>query len=176
MTGLLPQTVLGTTSMDFEDDKGNVVKKEVEIDSYSTVTMDNGTKGTIKILGNTKIGFDEWVILTGTEGRLSFKGGKLLFRAKGKRKDQEILLTRPEGYPKSNIDNLVGLVKGEYEVNYASGINGIRTSLLTNSIVLTGKGSRKRNTVSCDEVLENEGYSREYVKELITEAEENNMF
>ncbi len=176
ITGLLPETVYGTTSMDFEDDSGNVVKKNVEIDSYSTVTMNNGAKGTITILGNTKIGFDEWVILTGTEGTLSIKGGKLLFRGKGKRKEQELPLSRPEGYPRSNIDNLVGLVKGEYEANYASGINGIRTSLLTNSIILSGKGPRKKNLISCNQVLKNEGYDMDYVNGLIAEAEANNMF
>lgn len=175
MTGLLPQSVFGTTSMDFEDDKGNVIKKEVEIDSHSTVTMYNGAKGKIDILGNTKIGFDEWVILTGTEGTLSFKGGKLLFRAKGKRKEEEIPVSRPEGYPRSNIDNLVGLIKGKYKTNYVSGINGIRTSLLTNSIILTGKGPKEKNRISCDKLLENEGYSMEYVRKLIAEAGKNNM-
>ena len=176
MTGMMPKTVYGTTSMKFEDDSGNVITKNVEIDSYSTVTMDNGAKGTITILGNTKIGFDEWVILTGTEGTMSFKGGKLLFRGKGRRTEKEMPLERPEGYPRSNIDNLVGLVKGEYNANYASGINGIRTSWLTNSIILSGKGPREKNLISCDKVLENEGYSREYVRELIAEAEKSNMF
>ena len=159
MTGLLPQNVFGNTSMDFQDDSGNVIKKSVEIDSHSTVNMGNGAKGKIDILGNTKIGFDEWVILTGTEGTLSIKGGKLLFKAKGKRKEEEIPLSRPEGYPRSNIDNLVGLIKGDYKVNYVSGINGIRTSLLTNSIILCGKGPKEKNRVSSDTILENEGYS-----------------
>lgn len=176
MTGLLPETVFGTTSMDFADDSGNVIKKNVEIDSHSVVTMDNGTKGTIDILGNTRIGFEEWVILTGTEGTLSFKGGKLLFRAKGKSEDQEVPMSRPEGYPRSNIDNIVGLVKGAYKANYASGINGIRTSLLTNSIILSGKGPEEKNTISCDKLLKNEGYSIEAVKKFITEAEKSNMF
>ncbi len=176
MTGLLPKTIYGTTSMDFEDDNGNIIKKNVEIDSHSTVTMDNGAKGSIDILGNTKIGFDEWVIIIGTEGTLSIKGGKLLFRAKRKRKDEEMPLARPEGYPRSNIDNLVGLIKGEYDTNYASGINGIRTSLLTNAIILSGKGPKEKNTVLCDELLEKEGFSKEYVKELITDAESKKMF
>ncbi|MFC1715015.1 Gfo/Idh/MocA family protein [Candidatus Poribacteria bacterium] len=176
MTGLLPQSVFGTTSMDFEDDNGKVIKKNVEIDSHSTVTMANGAKGKIDILGNTKIGFDEWVIMTGTEGTLSIKEGKLLFRAKGKRKEEELPLSRPEGYPRSNIDNLVGLIKGEYDTNFVSGLNGIRTSLLTNSIILSGKGPKKKNRISCDEILENEGYSMEYVKNLIAESEKNSMF
>lgn len=175
MTGLLPVTVTGNTSMDFEDDNGNIIKKQVEIDSHSVVTMENGAEGKIDILGNTKIGFDEWVILNGTEGTLSIKGGKLLFKGKGKQEEEELPLSRPEGYPKSNIDNLVGLVKGEYKANYASGINGIRTSLLTNAIILTGKGPEEKNTVLCDKLLENEGYSKEYIKSLITEAEKNNM-
>jgi predicted dehydrogenase len=176
MTGLLPISIYGNTSMDFEDDNGNIIKKQVEIDSYSAVTMENGAKGKIDIFGNTKIGFDEWVIMSGTEGTLSIKGGKLLFKGKGKRKEEELPLSRPEGYPGSNIDNLVGLVKGDYKVNYASGLNGIRTSLLTNCIILSGKGPKKKNTISCDKVLENEGYSREYVKQVIAESEKNNMF
>jgi predicted dehydrogenase len=176
MTGLLPVSVHGNTSMDFEDDNGNVIKKQVEIDSHSVVTMENGAKGKIDILGNTKIGFDEWVIMTGTEGTLSIKGGKLLFKAKGKRNEEEIPLSRPEDYPKSNIDNIVGLVRGDYKVNYASGLNGIRTSLLTNSIILSGKGPKEKNTISCDKMLENEGYSREYVKQVISDSEKSNMF
>ncbi|MDQ1317486.1 MAG: hypothetical protein QG588_1138 [Candidatus Poribacteria bacterium] len=176
MTGLLPVSVYGNTSMDFEDDNGNVIKKQVEIDSHSVVTMENGAKGKIDILGNTKIGFDEWVIMTGTEGTLSIKGGKLLFKGKGKRKEEEIPLSRPESYPRSNIDNIVGLVKGDYKVNYASGLNGIRTSLLTNSIILSGKGPKEKNTISCDKILENEGYSREYVKQVISDSEKSNMF
>jgi len=175
MTGLLPKNVYGTTSMDFEDDNGNIIKKNVEIDSHSTVTMDSGAKGTIEILGNTKIGFDEWVIITGTEGTLSIKGGKLLFRGKGKRKENELPLARPEGYPKSNIDNIIGLVKGEYDTNFASGINGIRTSLLTNCIILSGKGPSKMNNISCDDLLKREGFSKDYVTELIAEAEKNRM-
>ncbi len=175
MTGLLPASVYGNTSMDFEDDKGKVIKKNVEIDSHSAVTMDGGAKGSIDILGNTKIGFDEWVILTGTKGTLSIKGGKLLFRGKGKRKEEELPLSRPEDYPRSNIDNLVGLIKGKYDTNYASGINGVRTSLLTNSIILAGKGPKEKNRISCGKILENEGYSMEYVKQLIAEAEANNM-
>jgi predicted dehydrogenase len=175
MTGLLPKSVFGTTSMDFEDNDGKIIKKEVEIDSHSAVTMESGAKGKIDILGNTKIGFDEWVILTGTEGTLSIKEGKLLLRGKGKRKEEELPLSRPEGYPRSNIDNLVGLIKGKYDANCASGINGIRTSLLTNSIILSGKGPNEKNRISCDKILENEGYSMEYVKNLIAEAEKGSM-
>ncbi|MEK7398452.1 MAG: hypothetical protein AAB116_16085 [Candidatus Poribacteria bacterium] len=46
---------------------------------------------------------------------------------------------------------------------------------MTNSIILTGKGPKEKNTISCDKLLENEGYSKEYVKKLIAEAEKNNM-
>lgn len=176
MTGLLPKSVFGNTSMDFTDDNGNIIKKNVEIDSHSDVNMMSGAEGKIDILGNTRIGFDEWVILNGTEGTLSFKGGKLLFRGKGKTEDQELPLSRPEDYPKSNIDNLIGLIKGDYKVNYASGINGIRTSLLTNSIILSGKGPDEKNMISCEKILKNEGYSIDEVKQMIAQAENNNMF
>lgn len=177
MTGLLPVTVTGNTSMDFEDDDGSIVKKQVEIDSHSILTMDNGAEGKLDIIGNTKIKYvNEWLTLNGTDGTLNIKEGKLFVKGKEEQEEEEVPLSRPEGYPKSNIDNLVGLVKGEYKVNYASGINGIRTSLLTNAIILTGKGPEEKNTVSCDKILENEGYSREYIKSLIAEAERNNMF
>ena len=176
MTGMLPKTVFGNTSMDFADDAGNIIKKNVEIDSHSAVTMVSGAEGKIDILGNTRIGFDEWVILNGTEGTLSFKAGKLLFKGKGKTDEQELPLEKPEDYPKSNIDNLIGLIKGEYKVNYASGINGIRTSLLTNAIIMSGKGPDEKNKISCEKLLESEGYSIEYVKEMIAQAEKNNMF
>jgi len=36
-------------------------------------------------------------------------------------------------------------------------------------------GPEEKNTVLCDKLLENEGYSREYIKSLIAEAEKNNM-
>ena len=67
------------------------------------------------------------------------------------------------------------MIKGKYDANYASGINGVRTSLLTNSIILAGKGPKEKNRISCSKMLENEGYSMEYVKQLIAEAEANNM-
>ena len=174
MTGFLPQKLHGTTDMIFEDDEGNIVPKSVEINSDSEVTMDNGAVGRIKIVGNTHIGFEEWVILEGGGGKLEIKSGVHYTSNDGE--TQELLYDRPEGYPESKVDQIVGLVKGEYDTNYTSGINGIRTAWLTNSIIEAGKGEDGWNTVDCDLLVEQEGYDRQYVHNLIKECENKNMY
>jgi hypothetical protein len=80
---------------------------------------------------------------------------------------KEIPKERPAGYPKSNIDNLIGLIRGTYDKNFCSSINGVRTSWLTDLIVATGP---KGGTVDADEFLQKEGYSREDVKDLIAQS------
>jgi hypothetical protein len=135
--------------------------------------MENGSIGTIKIIGNTKIGFKEWIIFEGDEATLEIKEGMRLIPKSGK--PQEILRKIPEGYPKSKVDQIVRLVRGDYSVNYTSGINGVCTSWLTNAIIQSGKGPEEKNTVDCDELIENEGFSRHFVKDLIAESEEKNM-
>ena len=137
MTGVLPAEVYGTTDMKFEDDDGNLVPKFVEINSYSDVTLDNGAEGTITILGNTRVGFEEWVILEGDEGTIEIKDGIQYIPKDGEA--EPLTYPRPEGYPRSKVDQLVGLVKGEYDANYTSGVNGVRTSWLTNSILEAGR-------------------------------------
>ncbi|MGC8835289.1 MAG: Gfo/Idh/MocA family protein, partial [Armatimonadota bacterium] len=173
ITGLLPTKVEGTTDTRFQDDWGNLVPKFVEINSYSDITMENGAQGKLTIIGNTKVGFEEWVVLEGTKGKLEIREGKLLHTKNGS--TEEIQPQMPEGYPSSNIDNLVGLITGKYSTNYTSVINGVRTSWLTNSIILTGKGPAERNTVLCDEVLVREGTSREEVVSLIKRCAEKGM-
>lgn len=167
MTSLLPKSVYGTTDKIFEDD-GKVIPKFVEINSYSDVIMDNGAEGTITILGNTTIGFAEWVIIEGENGTIEIKGSPKWIPNDGE--PQEIPATRPEGWPRSKVDQIVGLAKGDYTVNWTSGINGIRTSWLTNSILAAGKGPEAKNRVDCDTFIEAEGYSRKEVKTLIAEA------
>ena len=89
---------------------------------------------------------------------------------------QPLEFQRPEGYPQSKTDQLVGLVKGKYDTNYTSGINGIRTSWLTNSILEAGKQSEEPNLVNCDTILENEGYNRQSVLNLIDECASRQMY
>ena len=168
MTGALPAEVYGTTDMKFEDDDGNLVPKFVEINSYSDVTLDNGADGTITILGNTRVGFEEWVILEGDEGTIEIKNG-IRYTPKGG-ESEPLAYPRPEGYPRNKVDQLVGLVKGEYQTNYTSGINGIRTSWLTNSILEAGKGPDAKNRVNCDNLIQKEGYTRQEVLELIDDC------
>lgn len=168
ITGLLPAKVEGTTDKRFEDERGNLVPKFVEINSYSDITLENGAQGKLTIIGNTKVGFEEWVVLQGTKGKLEIREGKLLHTQDGT--VRELPQELPEGYPKSNIDNLVGLIRGTYSVNYTSAVNGLRTSWLTNCVVLTGKGPADRNTVLADEVLIREGTSREEVVSLIQQC------
>ena len=168
MTDTLPAEVYGTTDMKFEDDDGNLVPKFVEINSYSDVTLDNGAEGTITILGNTRVGFEEWVILEGDEGTIEMKNG-IRYIPKGG-EPEPLTYPRPEGYPRNKVDQLVGLVKGEYQTNYTSGINGVRTSWLTNSILEAGKGPDAKNRVNCDELIQKEGYTRQEVLELIDEC------
>ena len=174
MTGLLPAQVHGTTDTKFEDESGNLVPKFVEINSDSDVTLSNGAQGTITILGNTRVGFEEWVILEGDEGTIEIKGG-IRFIPNGC-ESEPLEYERPEGYPHSKVDQLVGLVKGAYDTNYTSGINGIRTSLLTNAILEAGKGPDERNLVDCGNILEREGYSQQFVLDLIDECASRKMY
>lgn len=174
ITQLLPAKVTGTTSNKYEDDSGNIIEKLVEIDSHSDLELENGAKGTITILGNTKVGFQEWVILEGDKGKLELKDG-IHFVPNGSSERKAVPIQRPEGYPKSKVDQVVGLSKGEYQVNYTSAINGVRTSWLTNSIIQAGKGPNQKNSVTCDEILEREGYDRKFVKELIQDYKKRGM-
>jgi predicted dehydrogenase len=174
MTGRLPAEVYGTTDMKFEDDDGNLVPKFVEINSYSDVQLDNGAEGTITILGNTRVGFEEWVILEGDEGTIEIKKGIRFIPKDGE--PEPLSYPRPEGYPRSKVDQLVGLVKGDYEANYTSGINGVRTSWLTNSILKAGKGPDEKNKVDCNKLIEKEGYSRQDVLDLIDQCTSNQMY
>ena len=174
MTNALPAEVYGTTDMKFEDNDGNLVPKFVEINSYSDVKLNNGAEGTITILGNTRVGFEEWVILEGDEGTIEIKNGIRYTPTGG---DTEPLsYPRPEGYPRSKVDQLVGLVQGDYETNYTSGVNGVRTSWLTNSILEAGKGPDEKNSVDCDKLIEKEGYSRQDVLDLIDQCTSNQMY
>lgn len=165
MTGLLPTQVYGTTDKRSDDKDGNVTVKAVEVDAHSEVTMEDGSSGTITIVGNTQIGFKEWIILEGSEGILEIKDG-IRFVPKGG-EPRQLTHERPEGYPQCKVDQIVGLAKGQYDINYTSGINGIRTSWLTNSILETGKGPNERNMVDCDALIEKEGYSRKFLHDLI---------
>jgi predicted dehydrogenase len=174
MTGLLPKEVYGTTDMKFEDETGKLVPKSVEINSYSTVTMDNGAVGNVAIMGNTRVGLEEWIILEGDAGTLELKGG-VRFIPKGG-KPQLLEFHRPEGYPQNKVDQLVGLVKEEYDANYASAINGVRTSWLTNSILAAGKGPDEKNLVDCDRILQKEGYNRQFVLDLIGRCASKRMY
>lgn len=174
MTDLLPMQVHGTTDKKSEDKDGNISMKAVEVDSYSEVTMEDGSSGKITIVGNTQIGFKEWIILEGSAGVLEIKDG-IRFIPKGG-EPQPLTFQRPEGYPHCKVDQIVGLAKGQYNTNYTSGINGIRTSWLTNSILETGKGPNERNTVDCDALIEKEGYSRKFLHDLIEASALSNMY
>ncbi|RKU37784.1 hypothetical protein C6496_09055 [Candidatus Poribacteria bacterium] len=168
MTQTLPVEVYGTTDMKFEDDDGNLVPRFVEINSYSDVTLDNGAEGTITILGNTRAGFEERIILEGDEGMIEIENG-IHYTPKGG-EPEPLSYQRPHGYPENKVDQLVGLVRGEYDTNYTSGINGVRTSWLTNCILEAGKGPDAKNRVNCDAVIEKEGYTRQDVLAFIDEC------
>jgi predicted dehydrogenase len=169
ISGLLPKTVTGKTSNIFEMDDGTKAVRPIEIDAEVDVITENGAKGHIQILGNTRIGFDEHVILEGEKGKLTIKGNAVTFKPKGGGDSQELPRELPDGYPRSNIDNLIGLIRGTYDKNYCSSINGVRTSWLTNCILATGNDG---GTVDADEYIQKEGYSREDVKELIRRSQE----
>ena len=168
MTGMFPQSVKGKTSFMF-DDEGGPVERPIEIDADVDVVMENGAQGHITILGNTKIGFEEWIILEGSKGKLSIKGGTVTFEPSGGGSTQKIPKERPEGYPRSNIDNLVGLIRGTYDKNYCSSINGVRTSWLTNCILATGP---QGGSVEADDLLQREGYTREDVRDMVRRSHE----
>jgi predicted dehydrogenase len=169
MTGMFPQSVKGKTSFIFEDQNGTPLVRPIEIDADVDVTMENGATGHITILGNTKTGFEEWIVLEGDKGKLTLKNGTIVFEPAGGGASREIPKERPEGYPRSNIDNLLGLIRGTYDKNYCSSINGVRTSWLTNCIIATGS---EGGEVNADDYLEREGYSREDVRALINQSHE----
>jgi len=166
ISGLLPKSVTGKTSFMFTKDDGETVERPIEIDAEVDVVMENGAKGHIQILGNTKIGFEEHVILEGSKGKLTIKGSAT-FEPSGGGSTQELPKERPAGYPKSNIDNLIGLIRGTYDKNFCSSINGVRTSWLTNCVIATGP---KGSTVDADELIRHEGYSREDIHDLINRS------
>ena len=168
MTQTLPVEVYGTTDMKFEDDDGNLVPKAVEINSYSDVTLDNDAEGTITILGNTRVGFEERIVLEGDAGTIEIKNG-IRYTPKGG-ETAPLSYRRPEGYPQDKVDQIVGLVKGKYNINYTSGINGVRTSWLTNAILEAGKGPDTKNRIDCDALIEKEGYTRQDVLAFIDEC------
>ena len=174
VTELLPQTAYGTTSFEFEDDEGNLIQKAVEINSSTTVTMENGAIGTINIVGNTKLGFEEWIRLKGETGILEIKNGVRFIPNSGP--TRELSPTRPDNYPKNKIDQIIGLITGSYTTNYVSSINGVRTSWMTNAIIKAGKGSSVQHPVDCDRLLEGEGYTRNEVHHLIQECSRRQMF
>ncbi len=174
MTNALPAEVYGTTDMKFEDNDGNLVPKFVEINSYSDVKLDNGAEGTITIMGNTQTGFEEWVILEGDEGTIEIKKGINFIPKDGE--PEPISYPRPEGYPKSKVDQLCGLVKGEYDANYTSGVNGVRTSWLTNAILAAGKGPDEKNRIDCNELIEKEGYTYQDILGLVDLCSSRQMY
>ena len=174
MTNTLPAEVNGTTDMKFEDNDGNLVPKFVEINSYSDVKLDNGAEGTITIMGNTQTGFEEWVILEGDEGTIEIKNGIKFIPKDGE--PEPISYPRPEAYPKSKVDQLCGLVKGEYDTNYTSGVNGVRTSWLTNSILAAGKGPDEKNRIDCNELIEKEGYTYQDILGLVDLCSSRQMY
>ena len=174
MTNTLPAEVYGTTDMKFEDNDGNLVPKFVEINSYSDVKLDNGAEGTITIMGNTRVGFEEWVILEGDEGTIEIKKGINFIPKDGE--PEPISYPRPEGYPQSKVDQLCGLVKGDYDTNYTSGVNGVRTSWLTNSILAAGKGPEEKNRIDCNQLIEKEGYTYQNVLDLIDLCSSRQMY
>lgn len=174
MTQALPAEVYGTTDMKFEDNDGTLVPKFVEINSYSDVKLDNGAEGTITILGNTPKGFEEWVILEGDRGTIEIKNGIRFIPKDGE--PETISYPRPDGYPRSKVDQLCGLVKGEYDTNYTSGVNGVRTSWLTNSILAAGKGPDEKNRIDCNQLIEKEGYSYQNILTLIDVCTSKQMY
>lgn len=173
ISGLLPKTVEGHTSNKFTEKDGTVIERPIEIDAEVDVVMENGAKGHIQILGNTPIGFDEHVVLESAKGKLTIKGNSVTFEPAGGGAAQEIEPKLPDNYPKSNIDNMIGLIRGQYDKNWCSSINGVRTSWLTNCIIATGNDG---GTVDADELLQKEGYTREDVKDLIRRSQELGWF
>jgi len=126
------------------------------------------------IVGNTKLGFEEWIRLKGEAGILEVKNGVRFIPNSGS--PQELSPTRPDNYPKNKIDQIIGLITGNYTTNYASGINGVRASWLTNTIIEAGKGSSAQHPIDCDRLLEGEGYTRNEVRHLIQECSRRQMF
>ena len=58
MIGLLPKTAYSSNSFMFEDAESNTVQKLVVIISNTVFEMNNGAKGMIRIIDNTKHSFE----------------------------------------------------------------------------------------------------------------------
>ena len=133
MTGLLPKTAYGSNSFMFEDAESNTVQKLVVIVINTVLEMNNGAKGMIRIIGNTKHSFEESIRIKNETGVSEIHHGVRSIPKNGS--SYELPPNRPDNYPKNKIDEIIGSIKNNYQSNYASAVSGIRTSWLTNVIL-----------------------------------------
>lgn len=151
MTGLLPAAAEGTVDYWYHGDIA-----PVPINSNTKVTLSNGAKGRLIIIGDYYRGFTDDVRIEMTEGLMTFERGKIDVARRDGTAYSVGDFHLPNNYPESPEDNFVGLLTGRYQENYVPGIFGARVSLLADAILRAGETGKE---VICEELVEAAGYS-----------------
>lgn len=147
MTGLMPLRAVGATD-NYMDGRLH----DIELNSSHHVEFEKGLTGRIVIMGDYLDGFVDDVILEGERGLLKLTGGRVVLVRNGKAK--EMKMDVPKSWPKDPCDNFAGLLTGRYKENCVDGILGARVSMLTETLLESG---RKHKMVECKDILTRDG-------------------
>ncbi|MBN1343169.1 MAG: Gfo/Idh/MocA family oxidoreductase [Phycisphaerae bacterium] len=147
MTGLMPLRACGATDK-YMDGKLH----DIELNSSHHVWFEKGLTGRIVIMGDYLDGFVDDVIIEGDKGTLKLTGGKIVLRKDGR--VRELPMDVPKDWPKDPCNNFAGLLDGRYKENCVDGILGARVSMLTETLLESG---RTRKTVECKDILARDG-------------------
>lgn len=147
MTGLMPLRAYGAT----DKYMGGKIH-DIELNSSHHVEFEKGLTGRIIIVGDYLDGFVDDVIIEGSKGTLKLTGGKILL-TKGSR-TKEMPMDVPKSWPMDPCNNFAGLLDGRYKENCVDGILGARVSMLTETLLESG---RKRKMVECKDILKRDG-------------------
>lgn len=154
MTGLMPVRAIGGT-----DKYMGGKLHDIELNSSHHVEFEKGLTGRIIIVGDYLDGFVDDVIIEGDKGTLKLTGGKIALIKNGKVKPMKMDV--PKRWPKDPCDNFAGLLTGRYKENCVDGILGARVSMLTETLLESG---RKRNMVECEDILKRDGLTMRDVR------------
>jgi predicted dehydrogenase len=147
MTGLMPLRAYGAT-----DKYMGGGLRDVELNSSHHVEFEKGLTGRVIIIGDYIGGFVDDVIIEGTKGTLKLTGGRIVLVRN--RKAKELPMNVPKRWPTNPCNNFAGLLDGRYQENCVDGILGARVSMLTETLLESG---RKRRMVECKDILARDG-------------------
>ncbi len=154
MTGLMPLRAIGGT-----DKYMGGKLHDIELNSSHHVEFEKGLTGRIIIVGDYLDGFVDDVIIEGDKGTLKLTGGKIVLIKNGKAKAMKMDV--PKSWPKDPCDNFAGLLTGRYQENHVDGILGARVSMLTETLLESG---RKKKMIECKDILKRDGLSMRDVR------------